>query len=142
MRYTIQEVEWSQEEDALYSIREVVFIQEQQVPASLERDEWDARSRHVLARDENQRPIACGRLLPDGQIGRMAVLREWRGQGLGRAILQQLLNIAREHDYPHVHVHSQTHALGFYEGFAFVPHGEEFMEAGIPHRHMTLTFSS
>ncbi|MDD5249473.1 MAG: GNAT family N-acetyltransferase [Rhodocyclaceae bacterium] len=119
-------------------MREAVFVREQKVPIELEWDEFDAGSRHVLARDPSGDPIGTGRLLPDGHVGRMAVLPAWRGKGVGRALLEALLDAARERQMPLLALHAQTAAADFYTRFGFKPEGEPFMEAGIPHIVMTL----
>jgi predicted GNAT family N-acyltransferase len=96
-------------------------------------------SRHVIARDADGGAIGTGRLLPHGNpghIGRMAVLADWRGNGVGRALLERLLELAAASHMQHLALHAQTQAGGFYRRFGFVEDGPEFMEAGIPHRTM------
>jgi predicted GNAT family N-acyltransferase len=90
----------------------------------------------VLASDGDGSPIGTGRLLPDGHIGRMAVLADWRGKGVGRALLERLLEEAAGLGMRRLALHAQTQAAGFYRRFGFVEEGPEFMEAGIPHRTM------
>ncbi|MDP2824933.1 MAG: GNAT family N-acetyltransferase [Sulfuritalea sp.] len=99
-------------------------------------DEHDASCRHVIARDADGGAIGTGRLLADGYIGRMAVLADWRGKGVGRALLERLLEEAVLQEMRHLALHAQTQAAGFYRRFGFVEEGPEFMEAGIPHRIM------
>ncbi|MDZ4255473.1 MAG: GNAT family N-acetyltransferase [Sulfuritalea sp.] len=99
-------------------------------------DEHDAVSRHAVARDADGGVIGTGRLLPDGHIGRMAVLADWRGKGVGRALLERLLEEAALQHQGLLALHAQTWACGFYRRFGFVEVGPEFMEAGIPHRTM------
>jgi predicted GNAT family N-acyltransferase len=99
-------------------------------------DEHDAASRHVIASDADGGAIGTGRLLVDGHIGRMAVLADWRGKGVGRALLERLLEEAADRNMRHLALHAQTQASGFYRRFGFVEEGPEFMEAGIPHRTM------
>jgi predicted GNAT family N-acyltransferase len=123
----------------LRAIREPVFVVEQQVPAEIELDEIDPRCRHVLARDPDGRPIGTGRLTPQRTIGRLAVLPEWRGRGVGEALLQALVDLARSLGYPEIELHSQVSAIGFYEKFAFECIGDEYLEAGIRHRNMRRT---
>ena len=123
----------------LRAVREPVFLVEQSVPPEIETDELDPQSRHVVARDDEGRPIGTGRLAPTRRIGRMAVLPEWRGRGVGAAMLQTLLDLSRELRYGTVDLHAQWDAIGFYEGFGFQPVGEEFLEAGIRHQRMQLT---
>ena len=83
-------------------------------------------------------PIGTGRLKLDGQIGRMAVARGWRQRGVGAAILQALLELARKEECTTVRLHAQTHAIPFYAKYGFQTVGEEFDEAGIPHCTMEL----
>lgn len=135
---TVRLVDWHAQRTELRAIRSAVFIEEQGVPEELEWDEVDARCRHVLAFSPEDAPIGTGRLLPDGNIGRMAVLKAWRGRGVGSAILGVLLSLARKEGFDTVRLHAQTHAVGFYAKHGFAVTGDEFMEAGIPHRAMTL----
>lgn len=135
--FTVREVDWHERRAELRAIRTAVFIEEQGVPAELEWDEIDASCRHVLAFSTDGAAIGTGRLLPDGHIGRMAVLRAWRGRGAGSAILNRLLDLARMAGFDIVRLHAQTHAVGFYVKHGFTVIGDEFMEAGIPHRAMT-----
>lgn len=121
---------------AARAIREAVFVREQQVPIELEWDEFDARSLHALAFGDDDVPVGTGRLLPDGRIGRMAVLPSWRGRGVGTAILSALVARAAGLAMPRVLLHAQTHAAGFYARRGFSPSGGEFLEAGIPHVKM------
>jgi predicted GNAT family N-acyltransferase len=128
--------DWARDRDALRRIRHEVFVVEQQVPAELEWDGIDADCRHALAEDAAGRPIGCGRLLPDGHIGRMAVLRDSRGQGVGAALLARLVAEARAAGHASVVLNAQTQALAFYARQGFVAFGDEFFEAGIAHRAM------
>jgi predicted GNAT family N-acyltransferase len=116
-------------------VREDVFVREQQVPLELEWDEMDEKSAHVLA-EAGALPIGTGRLLPDGHIGRMAVLASWRGRGVGAALLTELLAMATKRGMHQVILHAQTHARRFYERHGFRAQGAEFMEANIAHVRM------
>ena len=120
----------------LRAVREPVFVVEQQVPIEEEWDELDPQCRHVIARDEANRPIGTGRLTPERKIGRMAVLAEWRGKGVGDALMEALMDEARALGWPEISLNSQTHAMPFYARHGFEAFGDEFMEAGIPHRKM------
>ena len=131
--YSVRMLSWADARDAARRVRFAVFVEEQGVPAEIELDEWDATSVHALALDSTGRAIATGRLLPDGHVGRMAVLHAWRGKGVGAAILVALLACARERGVKRVILNAQTHARGFYARHGFTQHGGEFMEAGIPH---------
>lgn len=122
----------------LLAVREEVFVAEQRVPPELEVDGDDARSIHLIARDPDGRPIGTGRLTPDGRIGRMAVLKPWRGRGVGSAILRSLIETARQRGAREVSLSSQVAAEPFYARFGFVAEGEPYDDAGIPHRTMRL----
>jgi predicted GNAT family N-acyltransferase len=114
-------------------IRTAVFVVEQRVPAEIEIDDFDPVSVHALARDRAGRPLGTGRLLPDGHIGRMAVLREARGRGVGAALLAALIEEARRRGYAEVVLNAQLHAVPFYARFGFAAEGEPFDDAGIAH---------
>lgn len=133
---TVAEVVWASHAQLLRRVREIVFIEEQRVPRAEEWDGQDEGARHFLARDPSGQPCGCARLLPSGQIGRMAVLSELRGQGVGMRLLKVALRAAQSEGLGRVFLHAQTHALEFYRKAGFVVHGDEFMEAGIPHREM------
>ena len=132
----IRPADWHVDREILRSLREEVFIREQSVPAELEWDEYDPLSRHVVAMADDV-PIGAGRLLPDGHIGRLAVLRPWRGMGAGSALLTGLMDVARALGMRRVLLNAQTQALPFYLRHGFRPEGEEFLDAGIPHRRMS-----
>jgi len=136
--YTVERVSWLARRDALHAVRRAVFIEEQHVPEHMEWDDEDERACHVLATNLQGTPIGTGRLKHDCYVGRMAVLRAWRGRGVGREILTTLLDIAQKQGCGVVRLHAQTHAIEFYARFGFAVLGEEFDEAGIPHRQMEL----
>ena len=137
--FEIRLADWPTEQSLLRWVREKVFIEEQQVPKELEWDGEDDKAVHVLALDSDDNPIGTARLLPTGQIGRMAVLQEWRRRGVGSALLQRLLAEAALSDYPDLYLNAQTSALPFYAQLGFQAEGEIFYEADIPHRRMTRT---
>lgn len=129
---TIRRAQWPEEESLLRQLRQAVFVEEQGVPPEIEWDGRDAEASHVLAL-RNGRPLGCGRLLPDGKIGRMAVLPSERGRGIGHRLLEALLDTASEAGLEEVYLHAQQHAADFYRRAGFVPTGAPFEEAGIPH---------
>lgn len=134
-------VEWKQGEAAIRLVRETVFVREQGVPLELEWDGMDSACRHVLAWNEQGEPIGTGRLCPQGKhvkLGRMAVLKEYRGYGVGRSLLRRLLDLAYEQGATEVRLAAQVPAVGFYEKQGFQAMGAVFDDAGIPHRAMTL----
>jgi len=116
-------------------VRFRVFVEEQGVPAEMELDASDPLSRHALAR-WGEVVVGTGRLLPDGHLGRMAVLAEWRGRGVGAALLQALMDEAVRRGMRRLMLSAQTHAIGFYARFGFVPEGAVYDEAGLPHQAM------
>ena len=126
----------------LHAVRETVFVDEQRVPAELERDAIDPNCLHVIARAADGTAIGTGRLVPPTQagaaahIGRMAVLPAWRGQGVGDAMLLALLQIARQRGWREVALNAQAPAIGFYLRHGFVAQGARFHEAGIEHQAM------
>ncbi len=125
--------DWDSVREHAQALRIEVFVVEQGVPVELEWDEADEVSSHAVAYDDDGQPIATGRLLPDGHIGRMAVRKSARGRGIGGEVLRALLAEAKRLDYSELVLHAQTHAVAFYLRHGFVAEGEEFMEAGIPH---------
>ena len=136
--FSVEPATWSADSADLRAVRNEVFVLEQGVPEDEEWDELDARSQHVVARDRDGRAIGTGRLTPLRTIGRMAIVRDWRGRGVGAAILRVLVERARELHYDAVELHSQTHAITFYAQAGFVAHGDEYDECGIAHRNMRL----
>lgn len=136
--FRVETGDWATLGDRARPLREEVFVLEQNVPRELEWDEADTTSRHVVALDAGSRTIGTGRLLSDGHIGRMAVAAAWRGQGVGAALMETLLAEAAQHTMDRLQLHAQTHATGFYARHGFVAVGDEYLEAGIPHRTMVL----
>ena len=140
--FSIRMLAWLDAKPMARPIRVKVFVEEQGVPVDLEWDEWDESSDHALALDTQGNAVGTARLLLDGRIGRMAVLKEWRGKGAGAALLEMLLEQARLRGMTFVSLHAQTQATGFYRRFGFVEHGQVFLEAGIPHITMQRKFSA
>lgn len=137
-RVRVELGDWASMRAAAERVRFTVFVEEQKVPAEIELDEFDPVSLHALAFGADGAVLGTGRLLPDGHIGRMAVLREARGAGVGSALLRALMQAARSRGDRRVVLSAQTHAIPFYERFGFVAEGEEYDDAGIPHRRMWL----
>lgn len=138
MKFRVRRARWPGDAAGIRQVRDIVFVQEQSVPADLEWDGSDDECTHALAETEEGVAVGTGRLAPDGKIGRMAVLAEYRGLGVGAAVLDYLLECARTAGMSRCYLHAQTHALAFYARHGFVAHGAEFMEADIPHREMEL----
>ena len=128
---------WPEDAPAIAAVRRAVFIEEQGVPEALEWEAIDPECDWFVAQD-GAVVMAIARLTPQGRIGRMAVLPNWRGLGIGSGLLDLALAGAASRGLTRVELHAQSHALGFYERFGFAADGPEFAEADIPHRHMIL----
>src|SRR5438445_7538036 len=108
--FTIRVLAWPEALPLARPVREQVFVEEQKVPRELELDEWDERCEHAVACDSRGEAIGTARLLPDGRIGRMAVLGEWRRRGVGTALLEALLERARKRYILRIKQQAKTHA--------------------------------
>ena len=133
----VDEVSWNNEREALSAIREQVFIEEQGVPREIEQDEQDFTATHFLV-SLDEEPVGCGRLLPDGRVGRMAVLPEHRDRGLGARLLEHILDHAQGKGVRRLYLHAQLDARSLYERAGFKDTGERIKEADIPHIGMEL----
>jgi predicted GNAT family N-acyltransferase len=131
--YRVRLVDWREASGVLAAIRTTVFVGEQKVPPDIEIDGRDGACVHALAETADGTAIGTGRLMPDGRIGRMAVLAAWRGRGVGGAILAALRDEARRLGMRETHLHAQSHARAFYEKHGYRAEGDEYVEAGIPH---------
>lgn len=144
--FRIELCSWASARDRATPVRFTVFVEEQRVPQDIELDAYDPTSLHALAWAD-QNVVGTGRLLPserhDGRgvahLGRMAVLRSWRGRGAGSAILRALVDAAQARGDAEVVLAAQLHALDFYRAHGFAEEGEVFLEAGIAHRRMRRT---
>jgi predicted GNAT family N-acyltransferase len=134
--FRIELLSWEAARSRASEIRFEVFVAEQGVPREIELDEHDPLCVHALALDETGFPVGTGRLLPDGHIGRMAVRRAWRGRGVGGAILERLIDAARDRGEVEVALSAQVHALEFYRAYGFAEEGKPYVEAGIAHQAM------
>ncbi len=138
--YSARIVSWDEAQIQLRAIRSTVFIQEQNVPEALEWDGEDAQACHVLACDVDDNAIGTARLIlhgPRAHIGRMAVLKPWRKQGVGSVLLECVMAEARRRGASAAWLNAQTTAVAFYERAGFMREGAEFLDAGIPHFRMT-----
>jgi len=138
MEVHVVPVPWSTHESQLQAVRKKVFVEEQGVSQDLEWDGQDEDASHFLAVNEAGQAIGCGRLLGSGQIGRMAVLPEHRGKGIGNRLLDAVIEGAKDQRMTRVFLHAQSDAVDFYRKAGFLPTGVEFMEAGIPHLAMDM----
>lgn len=126
---------WENDKEKLSEVRRIVFIDEQKVPKQMEWDGEDESSIHYLAEiDDNT--VAVARLKPDGQLGRMAVLKEYRNQGIGHKLLQFIINGLNSRK--DIYLHAQVSAIPFYKKNGFIECEDIFYEADIPHKKMLL----
>lgn len=138
--WQIETVRWQEAEQLLSDIRTRVFIEEQQVPVALEWDGLDAGAQHLLAKNQTEVAIGCARILPNGSIGRMAVLMPWRDLGVGTALLKSAIDYAKSQAWHMVTLSAQTHAIPFYERYGFKVISQPYLDAGILHQDMQLVF--
>jgi predicted GNAT family N-acyltransferase len=132
---TIEAAAWAEHGREIQAVRHAVFTLEQSVPANLDFDGADPDSCHALALSDDV-PVATGRIQADGHIGRVAVLKEWRGRGIGTALVEFLSKEANHQGLDRVCLNSQMSAVAFYEKLSFQREGDTFMEAGIEHIRM------
>lgn len=132
---SIRIADWQKDNAELRRIREAVFINEQSVPPELEWDSDDQEAIHFLA-CAGDYPIGTARLLADGHIGRVAVLKDWRGSGVGALLMKAAIEKAEQNGLSQQFLTAQVHATPFYERLGFKVVSEEFLEAGIPHVDM------
>ena len=133
----IQLVNWQSHRDRLLSVRQEVFVVEQKVPAEDEVDDLDSVATHFLAVDPSGLPIGTARILADGHIGRVAVLKAKRGQGVGRALTEAAIDYLKSQRFEEAKLNSQVQVVEFYEKLGFVTYGDVFYECEIPHLAMS-----
>jgi predicted GNAT family N-acyltransferase len=136
--FRIRQASWPRDEAALRRVRAQVFVAEQGVPEHLEWDGKDPEAVHLIAETAGGLAIGTARLLPGGRLGRMAVLPDYRGRGVGSALLKQALVTARQQGLGTLRLNAQIQVVPFYERFGFETVGERFEEAGILHQAMRL----
>lgn len=131
----VRVADWHKDNSEIRRIREAVFISEQHVPPELEWDADDAGATHFLA-CEGDYAVGTARLLPDGEIGRVSVLKDWRGLKIGDALMHAVIEQAEQRQLHPQRLSAQVHAAPFYERLGFTVVGEEFLEAGLAHVDM------
>lgn len=134
--FRIELMSWEKAQPVAGPLRFAIFVGEQNVPQGIELDDKDAECVHALAYDDAGKAIGTGRLLPDGHIGRMAVVKEWRRQGVGAEILKALTEEAGRRGHKEVVLSAQLQAAEFYREHGFVAEGKVYEEAGILHQAM------
>ncbi|MCY1192115.1 hypothetical protein D9M71_297770 [compost metagenome] len=134
-KISVRLADWHKDNADIRRIREAVFVAEQHIPPELEFDSEDQDALHFLAL-EGDYPIGTARLLADGTIGRISVLKDWRGLKVGDALVNAVIVEAQNRDLKQQMLSAQVHATPFYERLGFRVVSEEFLEAGIPHVDM------
>lgn len=139
--YQVKQGNWDQLQQDAKLIRTLVFIQEQDIAEADEWDDQDAISQHFVIYDQDQ-PIATARLLKNNSVGRVAVLKAYRGQGLGQKIMLDIIAFAKQQGRASLLLSSQVHAMSFYQQLGFVVQGDEYDECGIPHIEMMINLNN
>jgi predicted GNAT family N-acyltransferase len=150
-KFTVKVTDWQTDFVKLTGLRVRVFVLEQNIPPEEEVDAIDWTCAHVIALDEKGNAVGCGRLIDEkstvqpaaykARIGRMAVHPDWRGAGVGRAMLELLVTESRSRGYSIATLSAQEHAIPFYAKNGFVIEGSQIMDCGIPHREMVLSLN-
>ncbi|MDY6451557.1 GNAT family N-acetyltransferase [Acinetobacter faecalis] len=136
--YKIVSGSWDELKLDAQMIRTRVFIQEQNIAAEDEWDEQDSISLHFIVYDDHQ-AIATARLLQNNSIGRVAVLSSHRGLGIGKLLMLEIIQVAKNQGRNQIHLSAQEHAIPFYNGLGFKQKGEFYLDCGIPHIDMDLS---
>ena len=139
MGVRVELMPWEKAQPVAAPLRFAIFVGEQNVPRGIELDDMDEKSLHAVAFDEAGKAIGTGRLLPEGRIGRMAVVKEWRRRGVGAELLEALVAEARRRGFTEVALSAQLQAAEFYRSHGFVAEGKVYEEAGILHQAMKKT---
>jgi|SoiMethySBSTD1v2_1073268.scaffolds.fasta_scaffold276897_2 predicted GNAT family N-acyltransferase len=140
MTLQVKQIFSDQAKRRAFAIRMRVFVHEQRVPAEIELDDDDQHAIHFLATISG-RVVGTARVVMHGnnaKIGRMAVLKKYRGKGIGAALLKRSITAARRRGAIKIFLHAQVPVIEFYEKMGFRCIGRVFDEAGIPHRKMIL----
>ena len=135
--FHVIQVSWATHAALLKAVREPVFIVEQEVDPEFEWDDIDAVAIHLLAHVDNQ-PVGCARIIKHQKIGRMAVLKAWRGFGVGSALLREAIAICQAYGSKTINLTAQTHAISFYKQAGFIEISGVYQDANIPHVDMQL----
>ena len=139
--FDLKNAQWPQDSEQIHAIRQQVFVVEQGIDPALEWTGDDDQFRSILALDADQKPIGTGRIkvsAATATIGRMAVLKDWRGAGVGTAILNLLIEIGKADGADKFELSAQVSAIDFYQKLGFIASGDVYLDADIEHRKMTL----
>ena len=135
--YNIVSGTWQELKQHAEVIRRAVFIDEQNIAEADEWDDQDAISLHFIVYEQN-RAIATARLLQNASIGRVAVLSSHRGLGIGKLLMLEIIQTAKNQGRKQVQLSAQDHAVKFYNSLGFQQKGEFYLDCGIPHIDMDL----
>ena len=142
MSYSISQVKWQQAAPLLKNIREKVFVCERRIPKKIEFDQGDRTAYHMLVCDDkNQEPIATGRISPQGEISRIAVVMGYRSEKIDKFIMQGLFRIADRLTLKEVFISSPLEKVEYFTQHEFYPIGSVYMEAGMPKQRMACAIS-
>lgn len=142
IEYGIQFTEWEEDAERLSALRYEVFVDEQKVAPEIEIDDMDAQCQHIKACLKDGHIIGTARLLPSHYVGRMCVAKDYRRQGVAGAMLEFIIQYARQQNFKSLHLNAQISAQSLYESYGFIADSDIFIEAGIPHRHMSLSLDT
>ena len=147
LEYMVTLVRTIEEREAVFAVRMIVFVEEQNVPPSEELDALDVTATHFLARRADLAPddmgaiIGTARLIDKGErkakIGRVAVLREHRGRGVGALLMRAVEDTARAQGFTYLALDAQCYAIPFYEKLGYAAQGDVFLDCDIEHRYMS-----
>ena len=139
MTFRAQNVDWGQAKHKLCHLREKVFVYEWRIPRECEFDRYDSESFHVLVINDQDEEVATGRLTPDGELGRIAVVPKYRGPEVYQILFSALLNLAQQAGLEDVTVQCELEGVEYYQQQGFRPVGAVYMDAGIPRQRMSCT---
>lgn len=134
--FKFDEVDWSTSADTIMSIRRLVFVLEQRFSNKMVKDRHDPYCHHIIVKSPLGDNVACGRLNQDGRIGRIAVLINYRGIGIGTSLLTELIKVARHSHIPTLSLNAETDLSHFYDQQQFAADGPVYMKQGIPYQRM------
>ena len=142
MRFQVESVDWTSGKHQLTQLREKVFVIEWHIPQNAEFDDRDSDALHVLISDDNQQPIATGRITRDGEIGRIAVLHPYRTTDVCKMLFSSLIKLAESVSVDEVKVVCNLDSVEAHKARGYLPAGPVFMEAGIPRQRMLCPLSN
>jgi len=140
--FSVSRVEWEMAAPLLKNIREKVFVCEWRIPKRIEFDRDDTKAFHILVCDDkSQEPIATGRIMPSGEISRIAVLKPYRKNRLDEVVLSGLIKVANELELNEIYIHCPLSMVDYFIKHSFKTEGAVYMEAGIPRQRMVCQLS-